>query len=51
MKKPFDLIVAPDAKWAKAMSGLRWWHRAAVVPAHDEKELLTQWQRASRFPS
>ncbi len=50
-KKPFDLIAVPDGSWKAGMERLRWWHRAAVVPADDEEQLTSQWKHASRSPS
>ena len=51
MKKPFDLVVAPDPAWGRWMDHLRWWHRADVVPEGDEGRLTDQWQKKSRSPS
>lgn len=48
-KKPFDLIVAPEAGWARAMHRLQWLHRAAIVPQEDEPQLIAQWQQKSRI--
>jgi len=50
-KKPFDIIVAPDAGWDRAINRLRWCHGAAVVPQGDEEQLLSQWKAKSRSPS
>ncbi|MBI4343603.1 MAG: glycosyltransferase family 2 protein [Candidatus Omnitrophica bacterium] len=50
-KKPFDIIVAPDARWASAMGALAWWHRATVVPESDLEQLTTVWKAKSRSPS
>jgi GT2 family glycosyltransferase len=49
-KKPFDIVVAPDGRWAGSMRRLARWHRAAVVPEAAEEELAARWN-ASRFPS
>lgn len=49
-KKPFDLIVAPDDRWARMITRLRWLHRAEVIPESDEEGLTRQWQRQSRTP-
>jgi hypothetical protein len=50
-KKPFDLIVAPEAEWARSVEGWRWLHHAQVVPETDEAQLTTQWKTKSRLPS
>jgi len=50
-KKPFDIIVAPDAGWGRACNRLRWCHRAAVVPQSDEEQLISRWKERSRSPS
>jgi hypothetical protein len=47
-KKPFDIIVAPDADWGRLMEHLHWAHRAAVVPDSDEPRLVDTWKAASR---
>lgn len=47
-KKPFDLIAAPDDRWAHLMMRLRWIHRADVVLQSNEQELTEQWRRKSR---
>ncbi len=44
-KKPFDLIVASDARWARTMERLRGFHRAEVVLQDDTTRLLALWQR------
>jgi cellulose synthase/poly-beta-1,6-N-acetylglucosamine synthase-like glycosyltransferase len=50
-KKRFDIIVAPEPRWGKALGGLRWWHTARIVPETDESQLQQQWLNASRSPS
>ena len=50
-KKRFDIIAAPDEAWGRAISRLRWLHRAVVVPESSEEQLTEQWQRTSRSPS
>ena len=47
-KKPFNIIVAPEADWGRLMERLRWAHRAAVIPDSDEPRLLDAWKSASR---
>jgi len=47
-KKPFDLIVAPEPRWAKSARGLHWLHHAEVILEADETELATQWKHKSR---
>ena len=47
-KKPFDLIVAPESRWAKSVRGLQWLHHADVVLEANETELVTQWKHKSR---
>lgn len=47
-KKPFDLIVAPEARWARWAQRLRWLHRADVVLEDDEAQLTIQWKQKSR---
>lgn len=47
-KKPFDLIAAPDDRWAQLMTQLRWVHRADVVLQSNEQEFAEQWRRKSR---
>lgn len=47
-KKRFDLIVAPDHLWGRAMEGLGWLHRAAVIPEDHEEQLIHQWHVISR---
>ena len=49
-KKPFDIIVAPELPWGKALDRLRWWHGAVVVLAQDEEQLTVQWKRRSLSP-
>jgi len=44
-KKPFDLLAAPDARWAHRMQRLHRLHRAEVVLQQDEPRLLALWQR------
>ncbi|MBI3011782.1 MAG: glycosyltransferase family 2 protein [Candidatus Omnitrophica bacterium] len=44
-KKPFDLIAAPEPRWARLMRRLRRVHHAEVVDQADEAGLLTSWQR------
>ena len=50
-KKPFDVIVAPEPRWARSVRGLRWLHQAEVVLESDKAELMAQWKRKSRLPS
>jgi hypothetical protein len=50
-KKPFDIIVSPNARWARAMEPLAWLHRAAIIPEGQPDQLLLAWQRAARLPS
>ena len=50
-KKRFDLLVSPDQAWGRTMSGLRWLHRARIVPESDEAELTAQWQRSRSLSS
>ena len=40
-KKRFDIIIAPDSRWAAAMRALRWLHKARVVPLSD----TTAWEQ------
>ena len=42
-KKRFDIIVAPDERWRRALQRLAWWHRARVVPADHTEELQASW--------
>lgn len=48
-KKPFDMIAAPEPRWARAMRALSWWHRAEVVAQDDRQRLLQGWERTSRI--
>jgi hypothetical protein len=50
-KKPFDLIVAPEARWARLANGWRWWHRAHVIPESDDAQLANRWKETSRSQS
>ncbi len=50
-KKPFDLIAAPEPRWAQAIAALRWLHGAAVVPQGNEEQLVAEWKRRSRSRS
>lgn len=50
-KKLFDVIVAPESRWAGSLRGLRWLHHAEVVMASDNTELVAQWKHKSRSPS
>ncbi|MBI2104140.1 MAG: glycosyltransferase family 2 protein [Candidatus Omnitrophica bacterium] len=45
-KKRFDIIVAPDERWRRALERLAWVHRAQVVPAAHAEELEAQWERS-----
>jgi len=45
-KKRFDIIVAPDARWRRALERLAWVHRAQVVAATHAEELEAQWERS-----
>ena len=47
-KKPFDLIIAPEARWARLAGGLRWLHHADVISERDDDQLATLWQKKSR---
>ena len=47
-KKPFDLIVAPQARWGRSVEGWRWLHRARVVPESDDAQLTARWKETSR---
>ncbi len=49
-KKPFDLIVAPESRWAASANRLRWLHHADVIPEADEHTLTVQWKQKSRSP-
>ena len=49
-KKPFDLIAAPSDRWARMMRGMRWWHRASVIPARDTAQLKAAWKAQSKSP-
>jgi len=49
-KKPFDLIAAPQGRWAEVMRRLRWVHHAEVVAQDDEAGLLAHWQQRA-YPS
>ena len=42
-KKRFDIIVAPDERWRRALERLAWLHRARVVPAAHTEELQASW--------
>ena len=48
-KKPYDVVVSPDTAWGRRLQGLRWWHRATVVPESDEAALTAEWQRRARI--
>lgn len=50
-KKRFDAIVAPDVRWGSLMTGLRWVHRADVIPETHEEQLIALWKPKSRSPS
>ena len=50
-KKPFDLIVAPEVRWAALVGGLRWLHHADVVSEAHEDQLTVLWKQKSRSPS
>ena len=43
-KKRFDIIVAPDDRWAKSVERLARLHRAEVVPAANQEQLRAQWE-------
>ncbi len=45
-KKRFDIIVAPEERWGRALDRLGWVHRARVVPAAHAEELEAQWERS-----
>jgi hypothetical protein len=47
-KKRFDIIVATDGRWQRAIDRLGWWHGACVIPETDEARLHDQWRHASR---
>lgn len=47
-KKPFDLIVAPNDRWAQWMNRLQWLHRAEVVHQDDQAGLMALWRRKAR---
>ena len=47
-KKPFDMILVPEARWAKWVKGLRWLHHADVVSETDEDQLTALWKQKSR---
>jgi len=49
-KKRFDIIIAPDERWAVAMRRLQWLHRARVIPAADSEALAQLWQTRPQFP-
>jgi len=50
-KKPFDIIVAPEGRWAGRMARLQWLHRAAVVRGDDAGALDEAWRRRSQYRS
>ncbi len=50
-KKRFDVVVAPDARWATLIRSLRWVHGAEVVQATDQEQLERICQIQSRSPS
>jgi GT2 family glycosyltransferase len=45
-KKRFDVIIAPDRRWAGLLRRLRWVHRAEVMVAGEEGRLQALWERA-----
>ncbi len=45
-KKRFDLIASPEEAWGRRMDGLRWGHRAVIVPAGDHTRLTEEWTRS-----
>jgi GT2 family glycosyltransferase len=47
-KKRFDIIVAPDTRWGRWMSRLRWLHGASVVCGGDEGNPLALWEHPAR---
>ena len=47
-KKLFDLIVAPQPRWANAINRWRWLHRADVVLEGNESQLTELWKQKSR---
>ena len=49
-KKRFDVVAAPEPGWARLMRGLRWLHRADVIPQENEEALTALWQTKSRLP-
>jgi len=50
-KKRFDVIVAPDERWARMMRTFTWLHRAQVIPVDDSEAWSRLWQTRPHFPS
>jgi hypothetical protein len=46
-KKRFDVIVAPDDRFASMMRGFQWLHRADIIPASDTERLARVCQTRS----
>lgn len=49
-KKPFDVVTAPEERWAQVMRALRWAHHADVIRQQDEEQLIALWKQRSRYP-
>ncbi len=50
-KKPFDIVAAPDDRFAAWMKRLKPLHRAEVIPQDDDERLAAVWQAKARVPS
>lgn len=47
-EKRYDMIIAPDERWARWARRLAWWHGASVVEEDNHEGLTRIWQEKSR---